>query len=364
MKKILSCVTLFFCLFLLGNNSVKAYGLKISCPTTNIPSGKAFNVSISADTYSDVNVQVLANGLTRSSGNGSFLLKNGATVTNSYYANKEGKYTITVEPTDGVNYGSASCEVSIGKTTSVSPNNTTKTTKKTTTKTTTTTKLLSDNANLSSLTIKDQDGAVITYSPEFKVDVYDYEVQAISDVKKIQIEATMEDAKANLVISDNINDELVAGEVTKIVLTVTAENGISKKSYNVNVTKEALNGDSTLKKLLISELPNFKFSSNITRYEVDVDKKIKKLNITCVPTSEKATCKVVGNEDLKNGSEIKVVVTAEDVSNKKEYTIVVNKKSNEVKRIDIEDIKDPLIIMCLSITAFALIGGIFYTIKR
>lgn len=363
MKKILSCVTLFFCLFLLGSVCVKAVSMRFE--PSEVVKGKSTILYIT-DLESSANYKLeYSSGYENILGTSENYCRNmiGSCHIDFKKTIAPGEVTVSLIKIDtDKNDTVASAKVKvIGNTTSSSKSTTTK---KSTTKATTTAKVLSNNANLSSLTIKDQDGAVMTYTPEFKADVYDYEVQAISDVKKIQIEATMEDAKANLVISENINDELVAGEVTKIVLTVTAEDGVSKKSYNVNVTKEALNGDSTLKKLLISELPNFKFSSNITRYEIDIDKKISKLSITCIPTSEKATCKVVGNENLKNGSEIKVVVTAEDVSNKKEYTIVVNKKSNEVKKIDMEDIKDPLIIMCLSITAFALIGGIFYTIKR
>lgn len=370
MKRIFSCVTFMFVLFLFSITSLKAASMSFS--PSNLKKGRQTKLSISGLEES------ASYSLSYSNGYSSILSVSGNDCGSETSINKSGScqiiyntvgsgtVTVSLIRTSGEgNDTVASAKVTVnGGNNNIPPKQTPKTTKQTTkAQTTTTAALKSTNANLSKLVVKDQDGAVLSYTPEFKNDVYEYTVEALSGVEKIQLEASMEDAKANLVISDNVNEKLKEGQTTKITITVTAEDGITKKAYNINVNKAALNSDATLKSLIISEAMDFKLQNGVYEYTVGIEKNVSALTIKCIPNSETSKCSITGNSNLKNKSVVKVLVTAEDGS-KKEYKINISKKSDDVKKITMEDIKDPLIIISLSIVAFALIGGIFYTVKR
>ena len=259
------------------------------------------------------------------------------------YKDDSGKPTLT------------SAKISIGTTQAPS---TTQTPKTTTTQT-----LKSNNANIKSLTIKGNDDSDVVLSPVFNPGVYDYETTVASFVKTVSITPILEDAKANAVISNNANEELKAGEDNKITITVTAEDG-SKKAYNINIKREALTSDATLKNLEIEEIEKFKFDKDKFTYNVKIGKNIKNLTIKYELSDENSTVDIEGNSKLKNGSVVKVIVTAQD-GTKKVYTLNIQKEINSKKKVaNVAAEKNPLIILGLSMTAFALVGGIIYVIKK
>ena len=285
---------------------------------------------------------------------------------------------------------------SLKPTTSSSTSSTT-----TTTKPTTTTKKKSNNANLKSLeikvaekinteekkeeittttnnasttkpvttTTKKQEAStqiveLVNYSPNFKSDVYKYDAIVASNVKKVTINATMEDEKANMVISDNASKELKAGENNEITITVTAEDG-SKKAYVINIKREALKSDATLKGIMIEEAPEFKFEQNKFSYRVKIKSNVEKLTISYELSDVNSKAVVMGNEDIEDGSKVKILVTAED-GTKKEYILNIEKEVVTTTKVtqNVEPEKNPLIIMGLSVIAFALIGAIIYVAKK
>ena len=221
----------------------------------------------------------------------------------------------------------------------------------------------SNNANIKSLTIKGNDDSDVVLSPVFNPGVYDYEATVASNVKTVSITPILEDAKANAVISNNANEELKAGEDNKITITVTAEDG-SKKAYNINIKREALTSDATLKSLEIEEAEKFKFDKEKFTYNVKIDKNIKSLIIIYELSDENSTINIEGNSELKNGSIVKLIVTAQD-GTKKVYTLNIIKETNKKKNVtSVTAEKNPLIILGLSMVAFALVGGIIYVIKK
>lgn len=221
----------------------------------------------------------------------------------------------------------------------------------------------SNNANIKSLTIKGNDDSDVVLSPVFNPGVYDYEATVASNVKTVSITPILEDAKANAVISNNANEELKAGEDNKITITVTAEDG-SKKAYNINIKREALTSDATLKSLEIEESEKFKFDKEKFTYNVKIDKNIKSLTIIYELSDENSTINIEGNSELKNGSIVKLIVTAQD-GTKKVYTLNIIKGTNKKKNVtSVTAEKNPLIILGLSMVAFALVGGIIYVIKK
>ena len=230
-------------------------------------------------------------------------------------------------------------------------------------KTTTTQTPKSNNANIKSLTIKTNDDSDVVLSPVFNSGVYDYEATVASNVKTVSITPILEDAKANAVISNNANEELKAGEDNKITITVTAEDG-SKKAYNINIKREALTSDATLKSLEIEEAEKFKFDKEKFTYNVKIDKNIKSLTIIYELSDENSTINIEGNSELKNGSIVKLIVTAQD-GTKKVYTLNIIKETNKKKNVtSVTAEKNPLIILGLSMVAFALVGGIIYAAKK
>lgn len=221
----------------------------------------------------------------------------------------------------------------------------------------------SNNANIKSLTIKGNDDSDVVLSPVFNPGVYDYEATVASNVKTVSITPILEDAKANAVISNNANEELKAGEDNKITITVTAEDG-SKKAYNINIKREALTSDATLKSLEIEEAEKFEFDKEKFTYNVKIDKNIKSLTIIYELSDENSTINIEGNSELKNGSIVKLIVTAQD-GTKKVYTLNIIKETNKKKNVtSVTAEKNPLIILGLSMVAFALVGGIIYVAKK
>lgn len=241
---------------------------------------------------------------------------------------------------------------------------TTKPTQPTTTPSTTTQASKSNNANLKTLEITGSDDSEVVLSPSFSSNVYEYSATVAGEVKTITINATMEDSKANMVVSNNATEELVAGENNKIVITVTAEDG-TKKAYTINIKREALTADATLKSLTIKECSDFELKENKFSYSVKIKDSVKKLTLDYVTSDENAEVSISGNENLKNGSKVKILVTAQD-GTKKEYVLNIVKDTETTKKssVDVEAEKNPLIIMALSMVAFGLIGGIIYVIKK
>ncbi len=263
-------------------------------------------------------------------------------------------YTVTFKIVDLNNEGDIKTESVIVKTKQV----------KTPTPSPTTQAPKSNNTNLKTLSVKADDNSDVLLSPSFKPNVYEYQSTVASTVKTIEINATLEDSKATMIISNNANEELVAGENNKITITVTAEDG-TKRPYVINIKREALTADATLKELTIKEDESFKLKEDVFTYKVKVGKNVKELTISYVLSDENATVLIDGNENLKDGSKVRITVVAQD-GTKKVYTLNIEKEKTTTKK-NISNVtiqKNPLIIMALSIVAFGLIGGIIYVIKK
>jgi len=137
------------------------------------------------------------------------------------------------------------------------------------------------------------------------------------------IEATPNSDKAKVNITGN--DELSVGDnIFKI--NVEAENG-KITVYTITVIRknqgEEISSNNNIKSITIKN-NSIDFKSNVYRYTVKTNEK--ELNLNIVLEDKNATYKITGNENLKNGSEIKIKVTAEN-GEEKTYTLVI-KKSN------------------------------------
>jgi len=200
---------------------------------------------------------------------------------------------------------------------------TSSTTTTTTTTTPTTTPNLDNNNYLSSIKLSEGN---INFDKETLV----YNIEVNSDVNYIEVEAKAESSKAKVEIINNkdINED------KPITITVTAEDE-SQRIYLINVIKKeeepVLSSNNLIKNIYIENY-KLKFKSTKNNYTLKIKEDIKNLNIKVELEDEKASYILTGNDNLKSGSKINIVVTAENGS-ENVYTIKIKKKNNSLLAI-------------------------------
>lgn len=160
---------------------------------------------------------------------------------------------------------------------------------------------------LKSLTIDDYE-----YYPEFNKNTTNYYISIPTTVNSLKVSAEAENENTTVKITGNNKITSTEG-IVKIVLT---KSGVTSKTYQVNVTKQADNG-LKLTSLSIGNgtlSPDFvstKYSYNAT---VTYKDNIENLNITATPNIEGAKIEILGNEKLKEGNNnvITILVTSGD----------------------------------------------------
>lgn len=160
---------------------------------------------------------------------------------------------------------------------------------------------------------------------------YSFSVQ--NEITSLNVIATPEDSKSTVSGAKTYN--LKEG-LNKINITVTAENK-QTRTYSLQVTRIVKN--------ISKEVNNKLGSLEITNYQINFDPETTIYNLTIeneksldiVPKVQDSTSSVVvnGNENLKDGSVIKLVVTAVDGSTK-EYIINIS-KNEEINNNDKND---------------------------
>ena len=201
-------------------------------------------------------------------------------------------------------------------------------------KTTTTTKK-SDNSNLSALQVAE--GVI---SPEFSKTVKEYTVSVPYEVTKLSIAATPEHSKGTVKI--NGNDELKVGEnIIEIIVTaedsstdkytikaVRAKQELALQTLNIYYVNE--NGE----KVELQLDPQFSFDVYSYTVKDILTHTIQSLNVDAKANAENAKIEIVGNEELKSGTNeitIKVSLTDETgVEEQKTYTIKLQKEEEPV----------------------------------
>lgn len=172
----------------------------------------------------------------------------------------------------------------------------------------------STNNNLSSIQVSE--GTL-----NFDKDVTNYQISVPFDVDKIDINALAEDDKSKVEI---YNPALVVGDNT-IKVTVTSENGV-KKVYTINV-KRLSEADVLSENNNVSSIDilghGIEFDPSTKEYDIEIGDEYA-LVIEVLLEDPTAKYVIEGNEDLKDGSVIKVTSTSESGAIN-EYKINVNK---------------------------------------
>ena len=194
------------------------------------------------------------------------------------------------------------------------------------------------NANLSNLTISQG-----TLMPDFSATTTSYEVDVEAPTDSVRVTPTTADAQATVTVNGALVDsgtasddiELKKGEATAITVEVTSADRMTTRSTIIDVTRP-LSNNANLSGLTISSgTPTPLFAVGTTDYTVVVGNAVDRVTVT--PTTEHADATVAVNGtlvtsgsasseiDLIEGetTTIAVVVTAEDATTMRTYTIEV-----------------------------------------
>ena len=192
----------------------------------------------------------------------------------------------------------------------------------------------SKNADLKSLGVTDE-----TISPAFDKDTLSYTVTVPSDKDKATITAEVADDRASLTGTGEKN--LDYGENTFDVV-VTGEDGTTKKTYTVKITREKKT-DATLSDLKVDDVTVSGFDKDTLSYTLPAVKNDKtSITIAATPTDSDATVTGTGSQNLVEGdNSFDVVVTAQDGTTTKTYTINIRRQSNDASLKSLEVTSDP-----------------------
>jgi hypothetical protein len=193
------------------------------------------------------------------------------------------------------------------------------------------TQTLSTNANLKELHL-----GIEGLSPAFQKTITQYNIIVGNDVNQISINAIAEDSNAKVAITGNTN--LKTG-VNQIKIVVTAQDGKTTKTYNIEATKTE-NPDlanANLENLAIENVTlEPEFSQDITQYNAIIGSDVDSIHILAVPQIEGATVEITGADNIQFGDNlIKIKVTAKDGVTDKEYSISLYKTTVEEENEDI-----------------------------
>lgn len=153
---------------------------------------------------------------------------------------------------------------------------------------------------------------------------YYYDLTLENKEENLNIEAIPNNSTSKVEIEKK--DKLEVGN-NEIKIIVTAEDG-TKSIYLIHITrKKKLSNDSTLKSIIIKNYV-LSFSPKKYKYQLEIQKE-NKLDIQVIPNNDLAKYKIIGNENLKNNSQIKIIVTAEDKTTTT-YQIDIKKEQEEL----------------------------------
>ena len=169
-------------------------------------------------------------------------------------------------------------------------------------------------------------------------------------MENIKVDYEVEDSKASAKIDGNSTLE-VGENIFKIV--VTAEDG-TEKTYTIKVNRaEEIKELSSNNYLSVLEVEgyNISFNKETLEYSIKINNE-DSLNIVAETEEESAKVYVEGNKELKDGSVIKIVVTAED-NTTREYIINIEKGNNII-----------LPIALISVALVGIITAVIIIVKK
>ena len=331
-------IILFAGLLWILPNIVNAAYISVTPSTKNAKPGQTVQITISSDCTGKVSLSA-SNG---SISTGSIWVEGSASATVT--VGSSGTTTISVKATDMSDSAGNAVSLSGGTSIAISSNSSTGNNGgKTDTNTGSTTK--SNVATLSNLGIRPNDFS------GFSANKTSYSTEVPNNVESIEIYANK--GQSGQKISGTGKKTLKEGTNT-FSIVVTAEDGKTKKTYTINVTRKAKDNNSTenetteeitnettsedevedptaqafgLTKLSIAGLEiQPQFQTDVYEYRIDLKEDLDKLDIEAIATEENANVEITGNENLQDGENIITILVKGDTEDKNvAYQIIVNK---------------------------------------
>ena len=313
-------------------SKVNAASATISASATSITVGKSATVTVNVNAAT-WNLSVSGDATDSIVGVNSEGKNESTTKKYTIKASKAGTYKVTLK--GDISDGETDKTSNIDKTVTITATEAKEEKKEETTK--------SSNANLSTLgvTPKEYDFT------GFKQNTTNYSVTIPSNVDSLKVSYKTADKNAKVKVTGNTGLEVGTNTIN---VEVTAEDGITKKIYTINVTKLAtedskpgnLIDDKDNKNLYLSSLSieglelSPAFSKDVFSYQTTIDmdeNDLSKVTVNAEAEDSNATIEITGNTDLKEGENtINIIVKSPDSSEQTVYQITVNKisKSSEV----------------------------------
>ena len=185
----------------------------------------------------------------------------------------------------------------------------------------------------SDATLKSLSASGYTLSPSFSSNTTSYTVKVPSSATTVKLDGAANDSKATVT---GLGDITLTGDTTTATVKVTAEDGVTTKTYTVKIEKEKestgtveKDSDATLKSLDVSGYTLTPiFNKDINTYSIKVKNSVTGLDITAIPNSDKATVTITGNKGWQEGNNVVTIkVTAEDGSTNT-YTVNVTREAS------------------------------------
>lgn len=382
------CIIAAFCIVMQA--SISKAGIYSNDPTATTNSTVAITVS-SSESLDNFNMDVSNSGglifssvsakdcITNGTAVGYMTLNNPVTTLGTYIfktPSTPGEYTVTFVVNGKTNTSKVKVVDKSTESSQSSQKDETTTADKDKTATSNTTK--SSVATLANLGIKPNDFS------GFKPNTTSYSTEVPNDVETIEIYASK--GQSGQTITGTGKKNLKEGTNT-FEISVTAEDGKTKKTYTLNITRKTNEEEKDKKDETETEteegeeepidifglselkIKNLKlspqFQTDIYEYKIELTEDIDKLDISTVATDVNSNIEITGNEQLEEGENIiTILVTGEDGEKSAAYQIIVNKKTTTIEDVENEDKYDmKKIIIIAGAGALTLIVVILIIVK-
>lgn len=185
--------------------------------------------------------------------------------------------------------------------------------------------------SLDSIIVKNDKGNTLLIG--FKEDIYEYNFDVDINTLSLEVNPTLKNENITF-IKGYGKQQVDLKPGNNIILIKVQDNEGETLNYILNVTKPIANkSDNNFIKSLEIKHHNISFSKRVKNYTLEIEKNENKLEIIPILENENATFSIIGNNNLKEGSIIKIVVTAEN-EEKTVYKInIKTKKTSYTKYV-------------------------------
>jgi hypothetical protein len=181
----------------------------------------------------------------------------------------------------------------------------------------------------------------------FDAETTDYDIAVPYEVASIRIVPTAMHAKASILVNGVRTASGVASgaialtalETTEIVIQVTAEDGTTRRTYKVKVTREP-STSAALADITVNGVSIPSFSPSVTSYRVDVIHDTTTAVVAAEPVDGATVVSGTGTKTLEPGDNLFTIVVQAMNGATTSYQLNVYRGSNEAALSDLE-LKDP-----------------------